>query len=203
MMWDLDVTAATLLLKEFRDPNKLTSDHLSSECGQLSYDHTTAEHHEAMLGKEATNDNAESPFAILTMQMEIFNTIGINNASALALAWHNNDFYRRMVSLDKREKNISPLEEDGTFINFAHHMAQSLLQTAVDLSANVQIMEQKAKQKQVEKKRKKVEALLNLRLSGATKTYVDQLFYREMYDSRRCWQTEEVVDLGEDVFVHF
>ena len=67
MMWDLDVTSVTLLLKEFHGSNKLTSDHLSSECGQLSYDHTTAEHHEEMLGKEATNDNLESPFAILTM----------------------------------------------------------------------------------------------------------------------------------------
>ena len=48
-----------------------------------------------------------------------------------------------------------------------------------------------------------MEALFKVHLGGATKNYVDQLFYREMYDSRRCWQTEEMVDLGEDVFVHF
>ena len=56
---------------------------------------TTDEHHEAMKGKEATNDNSESPFALLTMQMQMYNTVGINNSSALALARHNGDFYRK------------------------------------------------------------------------------------------------------------
>ena len=100
----LAVISAALILEEFRDPSKLTSDHLSSKGGRLSYKHTTAEYHEANLGKEATNDNAESPVSILTMQMEIFNTIGINNSSALALARHNKDFYWCVEALTRRKK---------------------------------------------------------------------------------------------------
>ena len=58
---------------------------------------------QAIMGKEATDDNTESPFGSLTPQLEIFSTIGINNSSALALARYNKDFYRNEVELTKRQ----------------------------------------------------------------------------------------------------
>ena len=91
---------ATCLLVEMRNPDKLTltSEHLSSEGGRLScWINTTTAEHEASKGKEATNDNSESPFGRLTLQLQIFSTIGINHASALALARYNKDFYRSEV----------------------------------------------------------------------------------------------------------
>ena len=58
-------------------------------------------------------------------------------------------------------------------------------------------MGQTAAQKQHEKKQQNVEKLFELRLNGATHKYVGTFFYQEMYDLRRCWKTETIVDLGE------
>jgi len=59
MMDDLSVVAVESLIDEFVDPKKLTSDHLESLSGRLSWGFTTDEHRESMKGKEATNDNSE------------------------------------------------------------------------------------------------------------------------------------------------
>ena len=77
------------LIKEFVDPKKLTLDLLDALDGRLSWGGTTEEQQTSMKGMEATNDNLESPFALLRMQMQIYNTVGINNSSALTLARHN------------------------------------------------------------------------------------------------------------------
>ena len=60
---------AQTILKELRDPNKATSDYLTSVDGKFSWSQTTDEEHVAFLGKMATNDSAESPFASLTRQL--------------------------------------------------------------------------------------------------------------------------------------
>ena len=60
---------AACLIKEMLDPTRLTSQHLSIEGGNLSWSNTTQQEHEARMGKEATNDNTESPFGSLTAQL--------------------------------------------------------------------------------------------------------------------------------------
>ena len=60
------VEVAGRFLKELRDPTKATADHLSSEDGKFSWGRTTGKEHEASLGRYATNNPAESPFALLT-----------------------------------------------------------------------------------------------------------------------------------------
>ena len=65
----------------------------------MSWANATQQEHEASMGKEATNDNAEMPFGSLTSQLEIFSTIGINHSSAIALARYNKNFYLNEVEL--------------------------------------------------------------------------------------------------------
>ncbi len=60
------VEVADCFLQELSDPNKATSDYLSTEDGVFSWGNTSDEEHLACLGKMATNDPAESPFAALT-----------------------------------------------------------------------------------------------------------------------------------------
>ena len=60
------------ILKEMCDPKKALSDYLSYKDGKFSWGETTDEEHEACLGRMATNDSAESPFAGLTQQMQQF-----------------------------------------------------------------------------------------------------------------------------------
>ena len=85
-------------------PNKLTSQHLSSKCGRLNWENATQQEHKASMGKEDTNDNAESPFESLTLQLDIFSGIGINHSSALVIMRHNNNLYQNEVEPCKRRK---------------------------------------------------------------------------------------------------
>ena len=126
MILDMGSEVATCLLQEMKDPTKLTSDHLSSLDGRLSWLNTSRADHESSKGKEATNDNAESPFGSLTQQLQIFSTVGVNHASAMALAWFNKDFYRSEVKLSAMP--TKPLGKNGTFLNLDYEMSQSLLQ---------------------------------------------------------------------------
>lgn len=182
-----------------RHPSKLTSEHLSSEDGRLSWLNTTTAEHEASKGKEATNDNSESPFGRLTAQLEIFSTIGINHASALALARYNKDFYRSEVELSKRQNRKDGKDiatgENGHFLNLDLPMNQSLLQTALELSSEVQQTERNALEKQQERKQEKKASLFKGRLKSATRVYVDKLYYRDMLDSDACWKTCAKVDM--------
>ena len=110
------------------------------------------------MGKEATNYNTETPFRSLTLQLEIFSTIGNNHSSALALARYNKDFYRYEVELCKRRKNnktTAPIGEQGNLFNLDFHMSQSLLQTPLQLSIGVFEAERNAIETQSEKKREK------------------------------------------------
>ena len=68
-MVNLEADLAACLIKEILDPTKLTSQHLSREGGRLSWENATQQEHEARMGKEATNDNTESPFGSLTSQL--------------------------------------------------------------------------------------------------------------------------------------
>ena len=102
MLESIGAEIASCLLAEMRHPDTLTSELLLSQNGCLCWLNTTRAEHEANKGKEATNDNSESPFGRLTDQLNIFSTIGINHVSALALARYNKDLYRNEVELSKR-----------------------------------------------------------------------------------------------------
>ena len=66
------VEVALCLLEELRTPRKATSSLLSSEDGKFSWGNVTDEMHKACIGKMASNDVAESPFAALTRQLQSF-----------------------------------------------------------------------------------------------------------------------------------
>ena len=138
------------------DPIKLTSQHISRESVLLSWENATQQEHEAIMGKEVTNDNTESLFGSLTAQLEIFSTIGINHYSALALARYSKDFYRNEVELCKRRKKnktTDPIGEQGNFFNLNFHMSQYLFQNSLQLSTGFCEAERNAIKTQNEKKR--------------------------------------------------
>ena len=78
--------AAECILEEMHDKNKLTHKYLDSMDGVNSWGKVTREMHEATLGRRATNDVAEGPFAGLTQQLQAFTTLSGTNAAAVAQA---------------------------------------------------------------------------------------------------------------------
>ena len=125
----LGVITVTSVITEMKDPSKVTSAHMSTLGGQLSWSETTTKEHEATKGYEATNDKSEGPFGSLTFQMDTFTTIGIGNSSAVGQARINKDFYRAEVELGTR-KNIQHVGH-GTFINLDIELAESALKFAL------------------------------------------------------------------------
>jgi hypothetical protein len=202
MLKDWGSGIASCLLGEMRDPTKLTSLLLSSEQGRLSWLNATTAEHEATKGKDATNDYAESPFGILTAQLEQFGCIGINHAAAMALAKFNKDLCRKEVGLSMSKKKRKRVDTDndvepvvdGYFHTMDLEMTQSAMKTAVELSLEVRAEEKAAIERQKEKKRQKKETLIKKRLDGATKSYIDKLHYREMHGSPACWKNCRQVD---------
>ena len=84
--------------------------------------------------KEATYDNPGSSFGILTLQLEIFSTIGINHYYAILLARYNKDFYQNEVELckpHKKNKTTAPIGEQGNLFHLDFPMSQYLLKTAL------------------------------------------------------------------------
>ena len=79
-------------MKEFRDPHKATNENFS---GPRSWNNTTEEEHNNLLGNFATNDLAEQRFGMLTYQVDQFNGILFWNAAATAQARMNGDFDRK------------------------------------------------------------------------------------------------------------
>ena len=111
------VEVAQCLLKELRDPKKATSDYLTSEDNEFSWGNTTEDEHKSCLGKIATNDPAEAPFAALTRQVEQFGcTFGIH-ASGVGQARINGD-----VEQDLNDKN-----SDGAYCQLPDNMRASLV----------------------------------------------------------------------------
>ena len=69
LLKEMAVEVGKCLLTEFCDPKKATLDYLSSDWGKFSWGETAEEEHLEFVGKMATNDPAESPFAGLTRQL--------------------------------------------------------------------------------------------------------------------------------------
>ena len=95
--------------------------YLTSEKGQFSWGYTSDSEHAACLGKMATNDPAESPFAMLTNQMQSFGRMLGIHASGVGQTRMNGDFER-----DLNDGNI-----DGPFYQLSDQMRDSLITLAL------------------------------------------------------------------------
>ena len=101
------------------DAQKCKNDKLSSKVVDLQQ--TTEEEHQASLGKNATNDPAESPFAQLTHQLQVFGRVLGIHASAIGQAKINGDFKRAV------DGKLS----DGAYFRLPPEMQQSLMAYAL------------------------------------------------------------------------
>ena len=73
---------AECILQDLCDPDKAKSDCLLSIDGKFIWGLTTYEEYVACIGKIATNDPAESPFALLTQQLQTFGCVlGIHTSA--------------------------------------------------------------------------------------------------------------------------
>ena len=173
------VEMAECFLKELRDPKKATSDYLTSAEGKFSWGYTTEDDHNALIGKSATNDSAERPFAMLTQQIQQFGTMLGIHASAVGQAKMNGDFKR-----DHQGR-----ESTGSFLQLPKEMKESLLRLALKIAPDVRSNAQAALDRQRESRKLKMDTLRKKKLLAAQYSYAAALTFIEMYHSDACWKT--------------
>ena len=174
------VVMGKAILVELRDTTKATHEHLSSgkgeKGGRWSWGNTTDEQHKAGLGKMATNDTAESPFAGLTNQLGNFGTILGIHAGGISQARINGDFKR---------KNVNGNKKDGMYHMLPTKMKQSLLTMAIKEAPNVRRKEAIAIEKQQQHKQQKQDLLKRIKLIKAETLYINCLAYIEKFILRQ------------------
>ena len=92
LMNEMGAIFSETILKELRNKNKATHDHLSSLDGMHSWKMATELEKKAGLGITATNNVAESSFGGLTQVLTNHSTVGLTSAGAIAMTRQNGDF---------------------------------------------------------------------------------------------------------------
>ena len=80
------------LTKELRDPKKITSSHLSSQDGELSWINSTEEDLQNVIGVLIVNDPCEHSFGILADELKSYENLGLTFAGSMTLCKKNGDF---------------------------------------------------------------------------------------------------------------
>ena len=194
---DLAFEVATSMLAELRDERKATHNYLSSSDGRFSAENASAADHNACLGKKASNDDAERPFACLTGNLQWFGRLGLSNAGGVAQARVNGDFERDHGHY-VRGRGKKGKEADGPtlgeFIKMPKQLSDSLLIWGEEeVSSTIKYTEKALKQQRDAKQQKK-ELVLEEKMKKATEEFILALYYYNMYNTEKCWMTEADVD---------
>ena len=106
-MKELAKIAADAILAELRDKKKATHKYLSSNGKEHSWRHCPEEQKTALLGKSATNNEAESCLGGTTAQVQRFGRLALASAAAISdMRW--NAFLHRLTKAksDKKLRGI-------------------------------------------------------------------------------------------------
>jgi hypothetical protein len=170
---------APAVIEQIEDPKKALSDYASAVDGKFSWGQTSEDEHIASIGKNATNDPAESPFAQLTRQLQCYGRVLGIHASAVGQARINGDFKR----------DINDSSKDGAYFKLSPEERQSLLAYALCASPAVRREEKAQLDAQREAKNQKQKLLREKKMLACQKEYANKLMYIEMANSPAFWKT--------------
>ena len=191
---ELGALAASTMLIELRDPKKATSRHLD---GELSWGNTSLEEHAAALRKMGVNDPAESIFGAVTRELMVYGRIGFGAASGIATARRNRDFARG-ISKEKRKSSkkgsAAKLESTGLFHSISIEMREALITMAARDNRSELAIDRADLESQRAARRCKEELASEKGRESASESYIDALYYFEMWGSAACWKTTTKAD---------
>lgn len=182
---ELGKKVAEVMIAEFYHPRKVTRFYVSAIGGKFSWEKTSAEEHEAGLGKDANNDKAEGPFALLSRQLDVHGRLESRNASAVATAVWNGIFYRSDV---QKERSINKRGDkpDGTFITLSDKMKFSLLTLALEENKSEKEKYAQQRERQLKTLEQKREASRKHAIEKAQIRYMEELYHFDLLHSDEC-----------------
>mmetsp|Transcript_26186 Transcript_26186/g.44648 ORF Transcript_26186/g.44648 Transcript_26186/m.44648 type:complete len:365 (-) Transcript_26186:8-1102(-) len=145
----------------------------------------------------ATNDPAESPFALLTQQLQSFGRVLGIHASAIGQARMNGDFKTAKKTATrtnaKKVNKASKIEseKEGAWHSLPKEMRESLLLFALSVAPAVRQAEKKALDKQRLVKKEKQDMLRKRKLIAVQTEYANALTYIDMFHSPAGWKTRK------------
>ena len=174
------------------DHTKGTFRFLSESEGEYSYEHSSAELKKALLGMTAVNDLAESLFAGVTAQVQVYGRIGVANAAAISDMARNGLMHRPTTAEEMRSTT-----GHGLF----HGLPEKLQITAVMTAMEHQALATResnnhAMELQRETKRMQDQLVKKEGLEKAHGEYIECLVYHRMFNSDRLWNTAKEVRDG-------
>jgi len=167
VIW-LAKTAADTIIAELEDETKATYKYLYLSDSPYSWEHCPDEQKNALLGKSATNDEAESTLGGATKNIQQFNGVHLSSAGAVSAASRNGVF-DALHQMDER------LQE--AVIRMAMKYAPSTKQR------NNADLERQAKIRREKEELKKELAVLN-----ASEDLVEAAHYCRLYHKPACWK---------------
>ena len=176
--------AATAMLQELHDEKKATYKYLSVSESDHSWKGCSDRVKEALLGKEATNDRAESALGGTTQQVQAYGRIGINNAAAVSDA-KRNGYFKRFTKKSS--------EARGMFHQFNSELRECLIMMAIEEAPATMSYNRQELAKQRECRRLKEEMLREKGLTKAKEDLIEAYYYHRMYHSDACWKGDPKV----------
>ena len=103
---ELAVKMAKAWIEKMVDPDWVNWNLLSESGGEYSWDGSSDELKEALVGMMATNCLAESSFGGVTAQLEVFGRVGLSHASAVSDMQRNGFLKRPITKKDFENKEV-------------------------------------------------------------------------------------------------
>jgi hypothetical protein len=173
MLIVLAKTAARAIYDELRDESKATFKYLSVSGSEYSWNGCGEARKKALLGKKATNDEAESALGGTTSNIQQYGRINISSAGAISDAKRNGFLQREYMPPRKK----SSAKAQGIFHGLSEVLQEAIVRVAMKDAPSTRKKNNDAIQLQATAQRMKVELLKEKNLECATEAYIDGLYY--------------------------
>ena len=189
MLIVLAKTAARAIYDELRDESKATFKYLSVSGSEYSWNGCGEARKKALLGKKATNDEAESALGGTASNIQRYGRINISSAGAISDAKRNGFLQREYMPPRKK----SSAKAQGIFHGLSEVLREAIVRVAMKDAPSTRKKNNDAIQLQATAQRMKVELLKEKNLECAMEAYIDGLYYYQMYFLPACWKDDRRV----------
>jgi hypothetical protein len=186
MLETLAPIMAQAWIDEMMDTRKVTHLYMSDADGKYSWKCCSDEVKAALLGMMAVNDLAESSFAGVTAQIQMFGRLNLHGATAVSDMGRNGFLNRPMKKGD----------ELGMFHGLPEELQITAVMCAMEFAPATQQSNSHEMDRQRLAKQKKEAILKEQGMEKATHEYIECLIHHRMGNSDRCWKTAAEVHNG-------
>ncbi len=186
MVVRLAKSAAKTICDELLDETKAIYKYTNQSGSKYSYSHCGDEKKKAMLGRKATNNEAESALDGATVQVQEYGRINISSVAAISDMNQNKYLQRKHEPAWKKEG----AKCRGLFHGLSDEIRQAIVWVAMEDAPSTQIQNRIDIQAQNTARGEKEELFKEKNMENATEEYIEGLYYHQMYFSPACWKDD-------------